>query len=100
MNAMPVNAGTDFYTRADAHIHTCNEQLTPKVHAEEVSASLTYALARFNAWMAAHSNASAASLEASRAETIAYCVSQFQEMLEENIDDYVKNFERYTQRKH
>jgi Protein of unknown function (DUF3144) len=97
---MPINAGTDFYTRADAHIHTCNEQLTPKVRAEEVSASLTYALARFNSWMAAHSNATAASLEASRAETIAYFMSQFQEMLEENMDDYVKNFERYTQRKH
>jgi Protein of unknown function (DUF3144) len=97
---MPINASKDFYDRADGHIHVANEQLTPKVRPEEVSASMTFALARFNAWMAAHSCVSAAALKESKADTIAYFVSQFQEVLEENMDDYVKNFERYTQRKH
>ena len=39
-----------FFERADAHIHLSNDQLKDIEHGR-VSASMMFALARFNAWV-------------------------------------------------
>jgi len=83
-----------FYERADAHIHLSNQQLK---HMERgrVSASMMYGLARFNAWVTATDCKNTSDLAAARQSTIDYFVAQYKMMLEENLDDYIHNFNKY-----
>jgi len=83
-----------FYDRADAFIHLGNEQCK-EIGRGKVSASFMYAVARFNAWVSARGFDNASEMSEARAETLEYFVQQYKAMLEENFDDYVKNFEKY-----
>ena len=83
-----------FYDRADAHIHLSNDQLK-EVSRGKASASMMYATARFNAWVSACGFADGDQMKAARDQTIEYFVTEFQKMLEENLDDYIGNFESY-----
>jgi hypothetical protein len=87
-----VDAG--FWDRADAYIHLANRQCD-EAPAAKVSASLLYAASRFNAFVAASSMASSAALEAGKAETLDYFTGEFRKMLEDNLDDHIKNFDKY-----
>ena len=87
-----VDAG--FWDRADAHIHLANQHCH-SADAGKVSASLLYAASRFNAFIVASNSASAESMAKSRAEALDYFTKQFRSMLEENLDDHIKNFEKY-----
>ena len=87
----------DFYNRADAHIHLSNSQITENVTRGKVSASLMYSAARFNSWVSACGWGSGSEMAESKDETIEYFVAEFRKMLEENMDDYITNFERYAQ---
>lgn len=87
-----------FYDRADGHIHLANEH-SAKIGRGKVSASLMYGSARFQAWNAACWAEDVEDMTAKRQETIQYFVQQYQAMLEENIDDYIDNFEKYMQPK-
>ena len=84
-----------FYERADSHIHLSNDQLKVEQGRGKVSASMTYATARFNAWVSACGFASADQMAGDRETTIAYFVEQYRLMLEENLDDYISNFASY-----
>ena len=86
----------EFFDRADRHIHLSNEHLkaTPP---GKVSASMMYATARFNAWVSACGFRSGEEMRGARAETVDYFVTQFRKMLEENLDDYIENFQGYMQ---
>jgi hypothetical protein len=83
-----------FYKRADAHIHLANDQVEEVSH-EMVNASLLFAAARFSAFTSARGFSSGQAMEAKRAETIDYFVAGFRQMLEGNLDAYVKNFDTY-----
>jgi len=83
-----------FYDRADAHIHLSNEQME-SIGRGKVSASMMYAVARFNAWVSACGFSSAAEMTEARARTLEYFTTEYRKMLEENLDDYISNFERY-----
>ncbi|MEM7501322.1 MAG: DUF3144 domain-containing protein [Pseudomonadota bacterium] len=83
-----------FYDRADAHIHLSNDQMTG-VSRGEVSASMMYATARFNAWVSACGFAGGEQMKVARDETIEYFVTEFRKMLEDNLDDYISNHEGY-----
>ncbi len=83
-----------FYDRADAHIQLSNDQLKD-VSRGKASASMMYATARFNAWVSACCFADGDQMKAARDETVEYLVTEFQKMLEENLDDYIGNFESY-----
>jgi hypothetical protein len=86
-----------FFKRADAHIDVANDQLKDASRGK-VSASLMYATARFNAWVTACTADSGEDLQNHRDETIDYFVAQYRKMLEENLDDYIANFERFMRR--
>jgi len=86
-----------FYERADAHIHLCNEQISKDIGKGKVSASTMYATARFNAWVSACGWGSGKEMAEAKAETLEYFVTQFSKMLEENLDDYIENFQSYMQ---
>ena len=87
-----------FYDRADEHIHLANKHLET-VGRGKVSASFMYAVSRFNAWVSANGFSSGEEMATSKAETIDYFVAQYRAMLEENMDDYISNFDRYMRQK-
>jgi hypothetical protein len=93
-----LNDDPTFYDRADGHIHLANEHCS-KAGKGKVSASFMYGCARFQAWNAASWAKNVEGMKASREETIKYFVEQYQSMLEENLDDYIENFESYMRPK-
>lgn len=83
-----------FYSRADAHIHLANDHLG-ETSREMANASLMFASARFSAFVSAHGFESGETMAAKRDETIEYFVAGFRQMLEGNLDAYIKNFDAY-----
>ncbi len=93
---MATETDDKFYDRADAVIHLANEQLAD-ISRGKVSASCMYATARFNAWISACGFNTAEEMKSAKQETLDYFVEQYRIMLEENLDDYIKNFPSYMQ---
>ncbi len=84
-----------FYERADAHIHLSNAQITEEIGRGKVSASFMFSLARFNAWVSACGWQDGDELAAAKEDTIEYFIEQYRKMLNENLDDYIQNFDGY-----
>lgn len=84
-----------FFERADAHIHLSNQQISDTVSRGKVSASMMYSTARFNAWLSACAQQSSDEMAQNKQETIDYFVAEYRKMLEENLTDYITNFEPY-----
>lgn len=85
-----------FYDRADEHIHLANKQCAD-IGRGKVSASFLYAVARFNAWVSACGFTNVEDMKNEKEKTIEYFVTQYRAMLDENLDDYIKNFKKYMQ---
>lgn len=84
-----------FYDRADAHINLSNNQISEGLGRGKVSASFLYGVARFNTWVSACGWAKSKEMREAKEETIEYFVEQYRKMLEENMDDYIENFDDY-----
>ncbi len=84
-----------FWLRTDEVITLANQQ-SEQASSEEVSGSLLYASARFNAFLIAASAGNKASLEANKEDAIEYFTEQYRQLLTENLDDYLENFDDYT----
>ena len=97
---MPKDADAGFYSRADAHIHLSNDQLEQVEDRGMVSASMMYAVARFNTWVSACGFSSGIDMARTREEMIEYFTNQYRLMLEENLDDYIQNFSTYMEARH
>lgn len=87
-----------FFERADAYIDLANTQI-PASGRTKVSASFMYGMARFSAWLTACGVGSAEELRAAREESLTYFVAQYRAMLAQNLDDYIRNFDRYMRDK-
>ncbi|HZX73259.1 MAG TPA: DUF3144 domain-containing protein [Cyclobacteriaceae bacterium] len=85
---------SDFFNRADEHIQLSNDQML-KVSMGKVSSSMMYSVARFNAYVFAHKCNSVEEMKRARQETIDFFVAEYEMMLKENLDDYIKNFNKY-----
>jgi hypothetical protein len=85
----------EFYERADEHIRLSNDQISEKASLGKVSASNMYATARFNAWVSACGWDNAQEMAESKQEILEYFITEYRKMLEENLDDYIENFESY-----
>lgn len=85
----------EFYVRADQHIRLSNEQITEQIGKGKVSASMLYATSRFNAWISACGWNTGEELTTAKEETIQYFLVEYRKMLEENLDDYIENFDEY-----
>lgn len=83
-----------FFERADAHINLSNEQLTNTTNGK-VSASMMYSTARFNAWVSAMGFYNGQEMKDAKEETVNYFVKEYKQMLEENLDDYIANYDDY-----
>ena len=87
----------DFWGRADAIIKVANEQ-SSEVPISEVSASLIYAAARFNAFAVASMSTDVQNLKKDKQKAVAYFTKQFRKMLATNIDDYIDNYNKYIEK--
>lgn len=84
-----------FYERADEHINLSNQQISKEIGVGKVSASNMYGVARFNAWVSAIGWNNAKEMAEAKDETLEYFVAEYRKMLDENLDDYIENFESY-----
>ena len=81
-----------FLKRADAHIFLANEQMNENISSGEVSASFMFALARFNAWIAASSYKSSEDMAAEKQKAMEYFMNEYKIMLEQHLDEHIKGF--------
>ena len=86
----------NFYDRADEHIHLSNEQLKTTDQGK-VSASMMFSVARFNAWLSATGYQSQDQMRQAKQEMLDYFVTEYKKMLDENLDDYIDNFNEYME---
>ena len=84
----------EFWNRADEVIALANEQVKAST-VGKVSASLLYAAARFNAFNVAHAAETVDEMRDDREGALKYFTEQYRKMIEENLDDYIENFEKY-----
>lgn len=84
----------EFFQRADAYITLANEQAS-QVSRGKVSASMMFATARFNAWVSASGTESGEELASVKEEALEYFATEYRKMLEENLDEYIENFDNY-----
>lgn len=87
---------TAFYERADAFINLANSQLSPQSHAGQVGSSLLYAAARYSTSVASIGFTKGADFEKEKDDIIKFYTAQYEQMLSDNLDDYIKNFDKYT----
>lgn len=85
-----------FFERADAFINLANSQLSPQSHAGQVGSSLLYAAARYSASVASIGFVKASDFEKEKDDIVKFYTAQYEQMLADNLDDYIKNFEKYT----
>lgn len=85
-----------FFERADEVIILANKQLSPSSHAGQVAASLTFAAARFAVSSASIGFVKGEDFAKEKDDIIKFYTEQYQQMLSDNIDDYVDNFSKYT----
>ncbi|WP_296953253.1 DUF3144 domain-containing protein [uncultured Massilia sp.] len=86
--------GPEFWHRANALINIANAQCDA-AHPNEVGASTMFASARFNAFIVAKTTGSAQNMALEKEHVMAYLTDQYRKMLEDNLDDFARNYERY-----
>ena len=86
-----------FFKRADDYINVANEHLSD-VSRGKVNASMMYGVSRFSAWISACEFDSATGMKNSKEEIKKYFVGEFEKMLNENLDDYITNFDGYMKK--
>ncbi len=86
-----------FWDRADAILNLANQQCDT-VPRGQVSSSLLYSAARFNAFVVASHAKDSAKMAADRDEAVAYFTAQYKMMLEENLDNFIAHYDEYIRR--
>ena len=86
----------NFYIRADDFINLANKQCDG-VDNSKVSSSLMFAAARFNAFIASSSAQDLEQLKRNKNAAIQFFTEQYTQMLTENLDENIKNYERNLQ---
>jgi len=84
-----------FYERADAHIALANGHINQKLHPGMVSNSMLFATSRFNAWISASGFQNGEEMREKKKELLDYFIGQYSSMLEENVDNYIENYDLY-----
>ena len=88
--------GPEFWERADQAIALANEQCMHSP-ANEVATSLLYAAARFNAFLVASKTNDVSKMQLEKDDAVAFFTEQYKRMLTDNFNDYIANFDKYTQ---
>lgn len=83
-----------FWGRVDDVIALANDQVRDS-NIGEVSTSLLYAVARFNAFNVANTSGNSADMQTQKDEAMTYFTDLYRKLLEDSFDEYVQNFESY-----
>lgn len=83
-----------FWDRVNAVINLSNSQCDT-AEPNAVTASTMYASARFNAFIVASSTGSSENMTKEKEHALNYFTDQFRKMLDENLDDFILNFDKY-----
>ncbi len=84
-----------FFQRVDTLIAIANGYVKAEVHPTRATNSFMFAAARFNAWMVAAGYKDVEEFANEKEKVIAHFTEQYKLMLNENLDDYIKNFDKY-----
>jgi len=84
-----------FYHRADEHINLSNDQVSEKANQGEVSASMMFSVARYNAYISACGCKNSEELLAAKEKAADYFSTEYRKMFVENIENYIENFDQY-----
>lgn len=93
-NTQPQN-DEKFYERVDTHIAIANGYVKSKVNPTFVSNSFMFAAARFNTWMLAAGYPDVKHFANDKEKLLAFFTNEYKIMLNENLDDYIKNYDSY-----
>lgn len=94
MSENEVNTKT-FQERADEFIAVANQQV-PESSVDDVNTAILYSASRFNAFSVARSVESAERLQQEKQGAIEYFTQRYAEMLAQNLDEYIANFDSYS----
>jgi len=86
-----------FQQRADEFIAVANQQVAES-GVEDVNTSILYSAARFNAFSVARSVKSAEDLQTEKQAAIEYFTQRYAEMLNQNLEEYIANFDTYRKK--
>ena len=86
----------EFFDRADELINIANKQCD-NAAIGKVSSSLLFAAARFNAFIVASSAKDLEGLKEDKMEAIKYFKEQYEKVFIENMDEYIKNYDKNIQ---
>ncbi|HEY9200948.1 MAG TPA: DUF3144 domain-containing protein [Gammaproteobacteria bacterium] len=86
-----------FWQMTDEYIQLANKQCDSERNGK-VSTSLLFSAARFNAFMFASTSRDLADFQKDKAMAIEYFTNLYREALEENLNDYEKNYKDYISR--
>ena len=92
--AEPQQPDARFFERSNSFIKLANEQ-SEGAERGAVTASLMFASARYNVFVAAVSFRTQDELAAQKQEIVDYYAQQYRAMLEEHVSDYIGNFSSY-----
>jgi len=84
----------EFWYRVDDVIAMANDQASGS-NIGEVSTSLLYAVARFNAFNAANTSSNSADMQTQKQESLKYFSELYGKLFENNFDEHVQNFEAH-----
>ncbi len=85
----------NFSVRTDAHIDLANAQLK-EAPGPLVAASMSFATARFNAWLCANMYRTPEEMKRMRETAIAQLTEHYNNMLQDNFDAAIANFKDYV----
>lgn len=86
-----------FQQRVDEFVAVANQQAADS-SVDDVNTSIIFSAARFNAFSVARSVDSAEKLQAEKQQALEFFTQRFAEMFEQNIDEYISRFDRYSQK--
>lgn len=87
-----------FWEMTDKFINLANEQCEENKNGQ-VSTSLLFSAARFNAFMFASTTKDVTELLKDKDLAIEYFTKQYKDALTENLNDYEKNYNDYVEKK-
>jgi len=88
----------DFFDIVDTFIDLVNEH-GQKVGGERAGFALTYAAARFSAFIVASNSENLDKMKSLRQEAKNHFMTNYEKSLDSNLSEYEDNYEKYLQRK-
>jgi hypothetical protein len=89
---MAANPDEEFFKRADVFLNAANDMITT-THPGKISASVSFAAARFNAWFFSQMSKSKADMEAQSEDMIKQFTEQYERMLRQHIADHLAHWD-------